>query len=275
MLDFADGRIAQTNLQLFNQLRDARYPHGDCLRIKDAYQLAACLFSTAFRPSGKAFLAHLVGTASTLAAVRARTPVIAAGLLHAAYASGRFGGTDSGMSGTKRERVRRVVGREIENLVARYTVLRWNDPESISAVRARLHTLEPVDRDVILVRLANELEDQLDLGALYCGDADQRRQRIKSSHLLLIAIAEELGVPLLASWLDRACRATIAAEVPRGLRGSAKGSFRIVPPSRWQWYVARLRHVLRRHAGGSRGGLPMDDPGSAGSAEPERLDRAI
>jgi len=54
---------AQTNIQLFKQLRLAHYSDADLSYIYNAYQFALQIFSSRFCGSGKPFLSHLVGTA--------------------------------------------------------------------------------------------------------------------------------------------------------------------------------------------------------------------
>ena len=61
---------AQTNIQLFNQLRRDAYSDGDLNLVRHAYESAMVLFSGRFQPSGKSFIAHVVGTASILAWLR-------------------------------------------------------------------------------------------------------------------------------------------------------------------------------------------------------------
>ena len=82
---------AQTNLQLHAQLLDLGCSIEDREYLAAGYRLAADLFSGQYRGSGKPFVAHLVGTASILAATKASATVVAAGLLHAAYDQGDFG----------------------------------------------------------------------------------------------------------------------------------------------------------------------------------------
>jgi (p)ppGpp synthase/HD superfamily hydrolase len=55
---------AQTNLQLYRQLRDRT--DADVALVAAAYELALSLFPRSFRATGKPFLCHLVGTASIL-----------------------------------------------------------------------------------------------------------------------------------------------------------------------------------------------------------------
>ena len=74
---------AQTNLQLYAQLRRANADESDLALVRRGYDLAMHLCPASFRGSGKPLLAHLVGTASILASLGQPTRVVTAGLLHA------------------------------------------------------------------------------------------------------------------------------------------------------------------------------------------------
>jgi (p)ppGpp synthase/HD superfamily hydrolase len=239
----AKASYAQTNLQLYAELRAAEYSaaHIDCIRA--AYELAMALFTGRYRGSGKPFLAHLVGTASILASMHVRAPVVAAGLLHAAYTQGDFGNGWSGASPEKRERLRVAVGAEVEDLIGRYRSLRWHSL-TIPEIHDGLEALGPPEREVLLVRLANELEDHLDLGVLYCADAGRRRDHVRASLILCVDMAKRLGFPQLADALARAFRETLSADVPMALRREDSSSFVVAPASyRLRWPV-RLRRLL-------------------------------
>ena len=95
---------AQTNIQLFNQLRHGGYSNTELSLVRDAYELAMDLFTGRYQPSGKPFVAHVVGTASILASLRLSAQVVAAGLLHNVYEQGDFGNGRNGFSKAKRER---------------------------------------------------------------------------------------------------------------------------------------------------------------------------
>jgi len=90
-----DGAVppppAQTNLGLYKQAHAAGYARGELVWLRDCYEFATSLFTGHLRASGKPFLSHLVGTASTLAALGAPAVAVGAGLLHAAYSDGDFG----------------------------------------------------------------------------------------------------------------------------------------------------------------------------------------
>jgi len=215
---------AQTNIQLFNQLRRAQYSEADLSYICNAYQFALQIFIGRFRGSGKPFLSHLVGTASILTRVHAPIRVIAAGLLHAAYIYGEYEAEEKGMTDAKRKHVQRAVGVETEELIAGYTLLKWNK-NTIPAIRDRLDILEPTERQILLIRLANELEDHLDYGVLYCGNAEQRREYIRSSLYLSVEIAHKLGFPSLAAALEYNFRDACSVEIPAAIRTSRNSSF--------------------------------------------------
>jgi (p)ppGpp synthase/HD superfamily hydrolase len=131
-------------------LCEAEYSATDIDCVRAAYELALRLFTGLYRGSGKPFLAHLVGTASILASVRARGPVVAAGLLHAAYTQGEFGNGWGGVAPEKRRRLQEAVGPEAEELVRQYTLLGWNE-RTIPKIHLDFDTLDYGARDVLHV----------------------------------------------------------------------------------------------------------------------------
>jgi (p)ppGpp synthase/HD superfamily hydrolase len=219
-------RFPQTNLQLYAQLVDLGYSEADLATVARSYELSMALFPGTYRASGKPFLAHLVGTAGIIATLRARAPVVATGLLHAAYTHGEFGNGWLGVSNAKRARVRAAVGPEIEDLVARYTALRWA-PATIPAIRARLDAMTGLERDVLLVRLANELEDHLDLGILYPGDVPRRLRFMREDLPAAVEMAERLGYPELAESLTAAFDQIERAAISPALQRTEAESFRL------------------------------------------------
>lgn len=224
-----------------NQLSHAGYSNPDLRLVGHCYELAIDLFAGQFRPSGKPFLTHLIGTASILASLNAAATVVAGGLLHAAYTYGDFGNGRAGLSKATRKQVRCVIGAEAEELIARYAVLEWNE-KTIPAIYRSMDELSEADRAVLLIRLANELEDHLDLGALYCADADRRRDYIQSCLYLCVEMAKILNSAELADALDRWFQATLTAEAPAFLRTRHGISFTGQQASPWY----RFKTILGR-----------------------------
>lgn len=115
--------FAQTNIELFNQLRRDGYSNADLSFVRNAYELAMDIFAGRFQPSGKIFLAHVVRTASILASLRLTAEVVAAGLLHNAYISGDFGDDCPGISTAKRKEIKQALGPETEEHIARFPAM--------------------------------------------------------------------------------------------------------------------------------------------------------
>jgi (p)ppGpp synthase/HD superfamily hydrolase len=223
---------AQTNIQLFNQLHREGYRAVDLEAVVSAHELMIALMTGQFRASGKTFIAHLVGTASILVSVHAASPMVAAALLHAAYSVGDFGDDRLGVSDAKRARVRSAVGEQVEDYVWRYHNLPW-DNQTIGAVSNSLDHMAAIERDVVLIRLANELEDFLDFGILYCGDQKRSWTSGSGRCQLMIGMARNLGFPGLADELQRTIDEAATAVVPRELlRPNARNaSFLLMPQS--------------------------------------------
>ncbi|HKZ05210.1 MAG TPA: HD domain-containing protein [Methylomirabilota bacterium] len=239
-------RYAQTNLQLYRQLAAEGYGDAETAAVVRAYEVGLRLFPGTFRGSGKPFLAHLVGTASVLASLRARAPLLAAGLLHAAYSHGEFGNGWRGMSEPKRRVIREAVGDEVEDLIARYTRLPWRRA-TIPDILARVDALTLIERDVLILRLANELEDHLDLGILYLEDAPRRRDFLQRDLPAAVEMAERLGVPALATALAEAFDETAGGRIAAGLQRAHPESYRIPFASHRLRLRVALSHLLARH----------------------------
>ncbi len=235
-------QYAQTNLQLYAQLRAAGAAEADLALVRNGYDLAMHLCPASFRGSGKPLLAHLVGTASILASVGQPARVVTAGLLHAVYVFGDFGDASRGAGEPRRTRVRAAVGNEVEDLVFRYTHFDWNSG-TIPGILERVPSLTATDREVLVIRLANELEDHLDCGVLYCGNGEQRRAYIRSPLNQSVDMARMLRQPMLADALDEAFQETLRAELPAALRNPHDFTF-VQPPLS---HRPRLKVAVRRY----------------------------
>ena len=249
---------AQTNIQLFHQLRGEGYSQSDISVVCRAYELAIQLCSGLYRPSGKTFIAHLVGTASILGSLRLPINLVTAGLLHSTYTHGDFG-AGPGVVTANRQEVKRIVGAECEEYIARYADLVWN-LANIQTVYAKLDELDGIDRDVILIRLANELEDLLDRGLVYCASAEHRTRHRQTVGQLILDIAKNIGLTRLTAELEALLDQSALDEIPLELRQQSRPAF-LVPPSSSrrkpavvfrQEVIARLRRAasaVARRAG--------------------------
>lgn len=249
-------RYAQTNIQLLNQLHRAGYSLDELRLVRTAYELAIRLFTGRFRASGKTFIAHLVGTASVLVTLRASAPLVAAGLLHAAYQSGDFGERQPGITDGKRAQLRAAVGdgiaadvaRDVEAYIARYEAFPWGG-KFISDYHGDMAALSRFDREVLLMRLANELEEYLDLGVLYFGDDRQRWVNyLNDNGRMMIALGENLGFPALGASLAQAFKEVAEADFNPALRGPGRNNSFLLAPQSYQRVLDGLAMRLKGSA---------------------------
>ena len=223
--------FAQTNLQLLDQARGRGIEPDGIRRISTAYGGSIPLFSGMYRANGKPILSHLVGTGSVLLSVDAELDVVLAGLLHAAYTLGDFG-AGVGNAGAKADQdsLRRLIGEPAEGIVHAYTNRPWN-VRSIGTLVGDVPTLSELERAVVVVRIANEVDDHLNGGVLYCADGPSRRAFIEASKEPLLQIAASLGEHALAGHLERSVAACLAFSVPPELRSVNARSYRQLPTS--------------------------------------------
>jgi hypothetical protein len=217
-------RYAQSILELLGQLYRDGYDTSELCRVRAAYVLAMRAFSGLVRPSGKLFIDHAVGTAGVLHVVGAPPVITCAGLIHSIYAHGDMGRWRAGISKASRREVKAIVGPQVEELAARYAALRWNRA-TVSTIAAEVKTYDAIGRGVVLMRLANEVDEHLDGGVLYLPDAERRRGADMLLLPSLVAMAEELGYPVLASELTRVFEETMSSSIPAWV---PDGSTRVV-----------------------------------------------
>ena len=249
------GQIAQTHLQLLQQMRSKGYSAAELVMVAGAYRTATKLFANRFRPCGRPFVSHLVGTSAILVWLEAPISMVVAALSHAAYQEGDFANSLEGMTPRKRKELRAAIGTEAEELVAAYTVS-TRSLTGIMASYARFHRMSPVERDILLIQLANELDDYRELASNYAANADERIAVIRQCGAQQAEMAEWLGHPELAQALRETYAESIASIVPKPLQSEFAYAYEVVPEScqvRYNILARRLgvkiRNRLRRHLG--------------------------
>lgn len=243
-------RIPQTNLQLYNQLIATGWDDAALARARRAYDLATELFAAQLRPSGKPFVAHVVGTAGVVAMFTDDRDAVLAALLHAAYTHGDFGDARVGIADRKRRELRAAIGAEAESLVAAYTRLGYSTA-AIESWRRRAGLLTPNDRRLAMLRIANEVDDHLDLGTRYA-DRSGAAMSTDSTFEQLAVLAGEIGEPGLADLVTRVAAATSGVVVPPSLRSPIVRSSRVAPRSDRRRLAVVAASVVRRATGHAR-----------------------
>jgi hypothetical protein len=222
--------VAQTAAQLYHQLLELGYGDAELARVRDAHEWIAGLHAVRFRPNGRPFLCHAVGTASILAGLGVEGDVVLTGLLHGVYDHGDFGGGTRGIEPWKRAIARDKVGEPIEERIAAFCALEWS-ARGLDRAAALGADLDPLGRDTLLVRLANELEELLDFEIQFRRDADARMAELPASIEVEVELAHRLGQPELASAFAAAGVRCSATRLPAFLRGSVGANHDRVPQS--------------------------------------------
>jgi hypothetical protein len=189
-----------------------------------------------FRACGKPFLCHTVGTASILLRYRAPLVLVKAGLVHAAYSHGRFPAARRSRSAQQKQ-VKRTLGRATEELVHRYHVYDWS-----AGPPACGDDLDCRDAGIFLLRMANDLEEQLDLSLAY---TVKPRELGPEWSPFFAGLADELGVPGLARELEAATEGTRSASIPETLRAAGASSYAIEPWNREREAIGRRRERVK------------------------------
>ncbi len=229
---------AQTPAQLYQQMREDGWSLAALVRMQNACDLAITLFAGLFRACGKPFLCHGIGTASILIRYKAPLALVEAGLLHAAYSHGRYPGFKSLTTAKRRKRLRKVVGQGTEALIDRYNSYDWK----VGPPAGELHALDCRDAGIFLLRMANDLEEQLDLALAYTAKPPGIPPAWSS---YFRGLAKELGVEGLATELEQALSATDGADIPDRLRNDLSVSYSIEQWTRKREPVGRRRKILR------------------------------
>lgn len=248
-----EWRYPQTILQLYRHLEALAYPPDVAHSVRDAYDLASALFSGRYVvPGGKPLLTHCVGAAGILASFHAPAHLLSAAVLHNAYQAGDFGDGRMGPTTARRDEVRRAIGEAAEAVVAQFAELRL-DREAVARLVAQLSSLEPVERDALLIWAADHLEHHLDLGFLL----RQKRPDDAEKRRFAIAIALEFGFPELADEIRRVHAENDSATVSETYRPEGGGYF-LAPRS----FRTSLGVRLRRRARRLRSRRPSANPSS-------------
>ena len=214
------GELVQNRSALLDLALARGYEMHECSVIAHHCDVAAILMSGGYRPCGRPFVSHLIGTAGVLVRYGFRLDVVLAGLLHAAYS--HCPELPPGQK-TSIETVRDVLvnaGVGVERRVRAYT-RRGEDPGAFATALDRVGELSFDDAEIVAMIAANEVD--MALGGEY--RYTMRDDRIdRNGRELVRRVCGVLGVPGLAATLDAA---TETPSAPPGLRTGALGSYRI------------------------------------------------
>lgn len=241
----AEGK-AHTIVQLLNQLQRQGCDGEALFAARRAYLDALSLCACQYRSSGRLLIDHSIGVASILAGLAVGMDMVVAGIAHAVYVHGDFGGWRRRIDEAKRRRIRQAAGAAAESLVFHYSYSERN-PMQLAAMRGRASQLGGIDRQLLLMRLADLLDIYGELDALYCHNADKRRDVARRAGPDIAAIAAELGHAQLAAALEHAFARVRDGHLPAAVSTPAWRDETIHPPSyRVPLPLAAYRRVRSR-----------------------------
>lgn len=247
--------IASVNTRLYAQLLGQGRAERELRDVRGAYELACEVYSGAYQADGRPFVAHVVSVASIVALLGMPSDIVAAALLHNVYGNADFGdGLWSCATDERRRRVRRAVGVRIEACVHRFSELRLAN--NVSAIKARLPQLDPHDRMLLAIELADALDKYADLSVLFFGDGAWVTRFVDANEQDLMDIGYAIEQPMLAGALQLAIARVRASSIPHSVRSAPdrKYLYTIVAPSQiirprlkwasvikqsWPWQLAR------------------------------------
>jgi GT2 family glycosyltransferase len=250
--------LKQTRSDLLDLAQERGYRARDLAVIADAYHLAHVLTAGGYRPCGRPFVNHLVGTASVLVRYDFSAETVAAGLLHAAYTHSHPHPDGANAAVTALALMLGGKGCPVERAVREYTrresawaSLLTEDTESVSQ-------LPVLEAEILAIAAANEIDMRLS-GEIRYSD---RKDALAPGLVRQIAqVCEILGVSGLAETLAQARQNCAAAPVE--LVTNARGSYRVAWTEQRLVPMHRPDHVAALQAGGD-----------ASSAERSQLPRS-
>lgn len=188
---------SQTNTALYVQLHEAGFAIEEIGRIQRAYRMACLMFNGRYRKTGRPFICHAVGAASSVARFGGDVDQILAAMFHAAYDSAEYpDGMSSRQSAAHRRWVEDHIGARAERLVARYDSFGFDkgDPERLAATEIRTG-----DEDILFLALAHEVDDLADGGLVF---APKYGASVASRIAACALLARRLGHEEMASTFE-------------------------------------------------------------------------
>ena len=149
--------VRQTIYSLLTQAYARGYSPSDILLFGKAYNAATTLFGDGYRPCGRPFLLHVVGTASVLVAFGFSARVVVSSLLHAAYSHAPVGSNPMTSLDAVKQMLVSHFGTRVEQTVRAYTRLQSNP--KLWCDERPFENLTLADAELIAMTIANAIDE--------------------------------------------------------------------------------------------------------------------
>lgn len=188
------SELAQTRSQLLDLAQARGYGPRELSLLSEAGALASRLLNGGYRPCGRPFISHLIGTASVLLRYDLRIETVVAGLLHGVYTHGRLTGSND-----DRAEIARMMGgagSQIECQVRAYTDHCWD-------VLKGSHAFTVDQAELAAIETANEIDMRYSGEYEYSG----RPAELSAAQVQILSqTCAAMGLAGLAKTLDLALR---------------------------------------------------------------------
>ena len=236
--------LAMSYPQLINQAMEAGYSSHELQQLAAAHQFALRMSEGFYRAQGVPLLCHLIRTASIVMCERKSPRVVIATLLHATYITSFFKGSIRQRPRTvHRKRVRHEFGAEVDELIWRYTKLPWYERDVIEQHIAQLGNYDEQMKDILVMRLANEVEDYLDKAMAYT-NPERARLRLVAYSKQCVELARCLEVKEIAGLLSHCCTTYENISLPQEVMFGDDGCYEL--SGRRFWQAGFIERWLRR-----------------------------
>jgi len=221
-----------------NQALELGLAEESLVRLRAAHDVAEQMADGLYRAQGVPLLCHLVRTASIVLAERQPLPVVLASLLHAAYLLQEF--ERAGWRAPSRATLQQAIGEDAESLVSDYCRFPWFSQACLENHLRGLDGYAERERNLLLIRLANELEDHLDRAMAYT-PAERAGRHAAAYGPQTIELAGRLGLPELATELRQAIGDGDGPRLPLAIVLARREGY-----ARHPGVVAQLEDLLHR-----------------------------
>jgi (p)ppGpp synthase/HD superfamily hydrolase len=227
------------------------YSAADLSRLKQAYAAAIRLMDGFYRAQDSPFLCHVTRTASIAMAHGASVDTVLVSLLHAVYMFGGFRDRKiGGMTAAHQNEIREAVGEKVERLIADYTKIEIHNVDFLKNRLENHASLSSDERDILLIALANELEDFLDLQMDFRRGA-HNREMIEIAGDLMVRLANALEHSELAAELRGAFEKSIANTVPDAVKCGRLGAYELpehyfMRRTRFRIFLSKVKYTILR-----------------------------
>ena len=243
----ATCELAQTYPQLINQAQSLSMDLNQLQLLKQAFELAVTFSDGLYRAQGVPLINHLIRTASILMVEKQPLVVVLVGLLHAAPILHKFDRShrSAGLQ-QKKQALEKHLNADIAALVMQYELLPWYSMQSLQMHRSTIDQASEVTRQLITVRLANELEDNLDGAMLF---SNKQRQTLRLGDYLsnCIALAKQLQLTFVALRLEEVKHYSEQASVAEKLQRDYRQGYEMPAKRLWRRSLAEeLKYQMMR-----------------------------